>query len=116
MEKNEAFQKELAKLREVFAKVEPEKADLVDGLILDAAFLKAENHVLRQAMEKTGMVEIHPTNPRLQRQVEAAKQYLKNVNSYAVVIKTLNGVLMKNVIEDDDEFDKFMRERAGAEA
>ncbi|MEC0370875.1 hypothetical protein [Paenibacillus chibensis] len=111
--KMEIFNREEAKLREIFKKVDPEKAELVDGLIQDAAFLKAENCELRRRMAETGMVEFHPTNPRLQRTVEAAKQYLKNVNSYSVIVKTLNGVLMKDVIEDDDEFDKFLRERQG---
>ena len=112
-DKKEIFSQELAKLRDIFQKVDPEKAHIVDGLIQDAAFLKAENFELRKRMEGTGMVEFHPTNPRLQRTVEAAKQYLKNVNSYSVIIKTLNGVLMKDVIEDEDEFDKFLRERQG---
>ncbi|MNC49750.1 hypothetical protein D3C75_989490 [compost metagenome] len=49
------------------------------------------------------MVEFHPTNPRMQRTPEAAKQYLKNVNSYSVIIKTLNGILSKNVLEEDDD-------------
>ncbi|WP_207383532.1 hypothetical protein [Paenibacillus solani] len=111
--KIEVYKREEAKLREIFSKVDPEKAELVDGLIQDAAFLKAENSELRSRMAETGMVEFHPTNPRLQRTVEAAKQYLKNVNSYSVIVKTLNGVLMKDVIEDDDEFDKFLRERQG---
>lgn len=111
--KIEVYKREEAKLREIFSKVDPEKAELVDGLIQDAAFLKAENSELRSRMAETGMVEFHPTNPRLQRPVEAAKQYLKNVNSYSVIVKTLNGVLMKDVIEDDDEFDKFLRERQG---
>lgn len=111
--KSEILKREEAKLREIFSKVDPEKAELVDGLIQDAAFLNAENSELRSRMAETGMVEFHPTNPRLQRPVEAAKQYLKNVNSYSVIVKTLNGVLMKDVIEDDDEFDKFLRERQG---
>lgn len=111
--KKEILKREETRLREIFQKVDPEKADLVDGLIQDAAFLKAENYELRRRMADTGMVEFHPTNPRLQRTVEAAKQYLKNVNSYSVIVKTLNGVLMKDVIEDDDEFDKFLRERQG---
>lgn len=112
-EKKDVFNKELTKLREIFRKVDPEKAELVDGLIQDAAFIKSENYELRSRLSETGMVEFHPSNPRLQRTVEAAKQYLKNVNSYAVIVKTLNGVLMKDVIEDEDEFDKFLRERQG---
>ncbi|MFB9326987.1 hypothetical protein ACFFSY_13750 [Paenibacillus aurantiacus] len=107
MEKNEVLQQERTKLYEIFADVDPSKSRLVEGLIEDAAFLRAENHVLRQQLAKTGMVKIHPTNPDLQKPVETGKQYLKNINSYSVIIKTLNGILAKNVIEDDDDLSEF---------
>lgn len=110
MEKSEVYRQELSKLREIFQEVEPAKMKLVEGLIEDAAFLKAENSVLKESIERTGMVKMHPTNPDLQKPLEAGKQYLKNINSYAVVIKTLNGVLSKNGFEGDDEFDKFMQQ------
>lgn len=109
MFKSDVYQKELAKLTEIFADVEPSKAKLIEGLIEDAAFLKAENLALRDAITLTGMVKIHPQHPEIQKPIETAKQYLKNINSYAVIIKTLNGVLMKNTVEGDDEFDEFMR-------
>ncbi len=83
------------------------KKQLVEGLIEDAAFLKAENSVLRGTMAETGMVKVHPEHPGLQKANESAKQYLKNVNSYATVIKTLNGVLSKNDIEGPDELSEF---------
>jgi len=114
LDKNEVFHKELSKLQNIFQKVEPDKADMVQGLIEDAAFLKSENYELRKKLAITGMIKFHPTNPELQKPVEASKQYLKNVNAYAVVIKTLNGVLMKSIIEDDDEFEKFIRENSGS--
>ncbi|MBO7747365.1 hypothetical protein I8J29_24575 [Paenibacillus sp. MWE-103] len=107
MEKNEVYSQERDKLLEIFADVDPSKSKLVSGLIDDAAFLSAENHVLRKALEITGMVKIHPKNPDLQKPVEAARQYLKNINSYAVIIKTLNGVLSKNETQDDDELEDF---------
>ena len=107
MSKNEVFQKELAKLGEIFRDVEPAKAKLVDGLIQDAAFLAAENHDLRQSIAVTGMVKSHPNHPEIQKPIEAAKQYLKNVNSYAVVIKTLNGVLNKGMVEEEDDLSEF---------
>lgn len=111
MEKHDVYKKELNKLNEIFQDVEESKAKLVEGLIEDAAFLKAENYMLKQDIEKTGMVKIHPKNSGLQKPIETAKQYLKNVNSYAVVIKTLNGVLQKNTVEEDDDFDDFMKEK-----
>ena len=107
MSKSEEYAKELAKLTEIFKDVEDSRRKLVEGLIEDAAFLKAENFILKQQITETGMVKIHPQHPEIQKPIETAKQYLKNINSYAVVIKTLNGVLMKNIIEDDDDLDEF---------
>ena len=107
MSKSEEYAKELAKLTEIFKDVEDSRRKLVEGLIEDAAFLKSENYVLKQQITETGMVKIHPQHPEIQKPIETAKQYLKNINSYAVVIKTLNGVLMKNIIEEDDDLDEF---------
>lgn len=107
MPKNQLYQEELSKLVEIFKDVEDSKRRLVEGLLEDAAFLKVENDILKQSISKTGMVKIHSENPGLQKATEAAKQYLKNINSYSVVIKTLNGVLNKNIIEDDDDLSEF---------
>lgn len=107
MSKTEVYKQELAKLTEIFADVEPAKAKLVEGLIKDASFLYAENQELRELMSETGMIKIHPQHRDLQKQTEAAKQFLKNVNSYSVIIKTLNGILTKGVIEDEEDLDEF---------
>lgn len=103
----EEVAREVAKLTELFSDVEPAKAKLVEGLISDAAFLKVQNDQLKRLLEASGMVLVHPANPSMQKPVEAARQYLKNANAYAVVIKTLNGVLSKNVIDPDDGLDEF---------
>ncbi|MBB6218194.1 regulator of replication initiation timing [Anaerosolibacter carboniphilus] len=107
MLKQDVYKAECEKLAEIFQEVESSKRRLVEGLIEDAAFLKAENFVLKQSLENTGMVKIHPQHPDLQKPIEAGKQYLKNLNSYAIVIKTLNGILQKNAIEEDDELGEF---------
>lgn len=107
MDKRQIFQRELEKLTKIFADVDEGKRKLVEGLIEDAAFLKAENTILRQIMEPIGMVKVHPTNPELQKPIAAAKEYRQNINSYSVIIKTLNGVLNKNIIDDDDELNEF---------
>jgi hypothetical protein len=54
------------------------------------------------------MIRIHPSNPTLQKATEAGKQYLKNLQAYSVVIKTLSQVLTKSVIEDKDDFEEFL--------
>lgn len=107
MDKQKVYEQELKKLREIFQEVEEPKRKLVEGLIEDAAFLKAENYELKQILKETGMVKVHPEYTDLQKTTEAARQYLKNVNSYSIVIKTLNSVLSKNLIEEDEDLAEF---------
>lgn len=109
MDRQKIYQLELEKLKSIFENIEPEKAELVQGLISDAAFLKAENAMLKETMRETGMVKIHPEYPEMQKPTETAKQYLKNTNTYAAIIKTLNSILIKSVIEPDDAFDEFIK-------
>lgn len=111
---NQEYQKERQKLAELFQDIDPGKAKLAEGLIEEAAFLRIQNHALREAIVETGMVKIHPHHKDIQKPVETARQYLKNVNSYAVIMKTLNGILQKNAVETEDEFDAFLKERDGA--
>lgn len=106
--KQQIYAAERAKLTAIFQEVEPAKRQLVEGLIEDAAFLFAENWELRQILQQTGMVKRHPQYPEMQKPVEAARQYRQNSNSYSVIIKTLNGVLSKNLIGDeDDDLDEY---------
>ena len=107
MGKSEDYQEELNKLNEIFAEIDQSKARLVKGLIEDAAYLYAENKALRENMRIIGMVKVHPEYPEMQKKTVAADQYLKNVNSYAVIIKALNGVLSKNTVEDLDELEDY---------
>ena len=101
------YQKELMKLQEIFKDTEESKQKLIEGLIEDAAFIFTENSILKRSLTESGMVKVHPDHPNMQKQTEAAKQYLKNVNSYAVIIKTLNGVLSKGIIDEDYGLGEF---------
>ena len=101
---------ELEKLQKIFEKVDPEKQKLSEKLIEEAAFLAGENDTLRAIIAKTGMIKVHPTKPDLQKSTEAGKQYLKNLMAYSQVIKTLNSILTKNSVEDEDEFEKFLHD------
>ena len=104
------LQQEREKLTKIFDQVDDNKRQLVEGLINDAAFLFAQNQALRQIMAESGMIKIHPTKPELQKPTETARQYLKNSNAYAVIIKTLNGILSKDALEPDDELENFLLE------
>ena len=107
MSKSEIYKKELEKLKELFKDIEEPKQKLVEGLVEDAAFIFSENCVLKESLAQSGMVKVHPDHPNIQKQTEAAKQYLKNVNSYAVIIKTLNSVLSKGIVDEDYDLGEF---------
>lgn len=106
MSKIENVQIEYERLRSLFSSVDPTKAELVDNLLNEAAFMRVQLENLQQQIRKYGAVQI--SSKGTQRQTEAAKYYTKLVNSYGNVIKTLNTIMGKNMIDDNDEFDEFM--------
>jgi hypothetical protein len=79
----------------------------VDNLLNEAAFMRVQLENLQLQIRKYGAVQI--SSKGTQRQTEAAKYYTKLVNSYGNVIKTLNIIMGKNMIDDNDEFDEFMK-------
>lgn len=103
MTKTEVVQKERVKLLEIFKDIDEKQLKLVESLIEDAAFLVGENHILKQAIDKTGMVKFHPEHPEIQKTVPASAQYLKNLSAYTIVIKTLSTILNRQGFEDDDD-------------
>eukprot|EP00825_Cyclidium_porcatum_P003642 TRINITY_DN11695_c0_g1_i2.p5 TRINITY_DN11695_c0_g1~~TRINITY_DN11695_c0_g1_i2.p5 ORF type:complete len:117 (-),score=37.89 TRINITY_DN11695_c0_g1_i2:366-716(-) len=111
MNKEDAKKAEFDKLNKIFEKIEEPKRQLVEGLIEQAAFFKGENFELEQIIKKTGTVKVHPKYPSVQKSVVAAEEYRKNSNSYVSVIRALNNVLQKNVIEEDDGFDDWLKEQ-----
>ncbi|MCX7570401.1 hypothetical protein OS242_10545 [Tumebacillus sp. DT12] len=115
MGKIDLYQQEHAKLTGIFTGVDTGKAKLVEGLIEDAAFMYAEMSHLREIIKTTGSVQINPMDPTRQKTPEVSKQYLKLLNSYAVVIKTLNGILNKNMNEGEDEFDEWVKQQRNGE-
>lgn len=106
MSKLKNVEVEYNRLRELFTSVDPAKTELVDNLINEAAFMRVQLENLQNQIKKYGAVQI--SKKGAQRQTESAKYYTKLVNTYGTVIKTLNSIMGKNIIDDDDEFDKFI--------
>lgn len=104
---NRHIDHEYNRLKSLFSNIDNVKSDLVDNLIYQAAFMKVELDSLQEKIRKYGAVQI--SSKGTQRQTESAKYYTKLVNSYGTVIKTLNSILGKNVVDDDDAFDEFLK-------
>ena len=103
---NKKIKLEYERLKSLFSSVDPTKTELVDNLLNEAAFMKVQLSNLQEQIKKYGAIQI--SSKGIQRQTEAAKYYTKLVNSYGTVIKTLNAIMGKNIMDEDDEFDKFM--------
>jgi len=102
---------EIERLRSLFSSVDETKTQLVDNLIEQAAFMKVELGILQEQIRKHGAVQL--SSKGTQRQTEAAKYYTKLINSYGTVIKTLNSIMGKNIIDGDDAFDDFLKRANG---
>ncbi|MFA5720607.1 MAG: hypothetical protein WC939_06090 [Acholeplasmataceae bacterium] len=107
MAKLNNVQLEYERLKSLFLSVDPTKTELVDNLLNEAAFMRVQLENLQKQIKKYGAIQI--SSKGTQRQTEAAKYYTKLVNSYGTVIKTLNTIMGKNMMDDDDEFDEFMK-------
>lgn len=96
----------LDELKTLFETVEEDKRKLAEQLLEEGAFLEEQ----LQGLRKMPFIKVHPDNPELQKRTEASKLYKEHIQSYCNVIKILNGILQKNSVEEDDEFDEFEKE------
>lgn len=108
IDKQAEYKAEHDRLSSLFKKSDEVTKTLASGLIQDAAYLCAENKVLRQMLEKTGMVRINPANPTQQRPVEAAKQYRANCDTYSSIVGRLYRMLGTQDEEDEDDMDEYV--------
>jgi hypothetical protein len=107
---NSSNNPELVKLISIFEKVDAEKQKLVEKTIEHTVFLSDELDRLKVQISNTGgMVRIHPDNPNLQKPTEVGKQYLKTLQAYNLCIKTLNSILSRNQVDEEDGYDQFIQ-------
>lgn len=102
-----AVKDEYERLKKLFVNVDESKAELVDGLLKKASFLVVELNKLQKDVETYGTIE--RSNKGNVRESIYYKTYLSTLNVYQGIIKTLNTIMGKNVLDDDDEFDDFIK-------
>ena len=103
---NNAINEEYKRLKNLFANVDESKTELVDELLKKASFLKVELDGLELQIKKYGSIQ--KSNKGNMRESIYFKTYLQSINVYQSIIKTLNTIMGKNSIDEDDEFDAFL--------
>lgn len=99
--------KEYNRLQSLFKDVDETKKELVDELLKKAAFLKVQLDELQNTLMTYGSLLF--SSKGNVKQSPVLKTYLSTLGVYQNLIKTLNSILGKNVSEDEDEFDKFLK-------
>ena len=91
--------------------VDETKKQLLDQLLRKAAFLKVKMDILEMKMSKGGATQT--SSEGKVRISQRFKAYLASLQAYQQVIKTINAIVGKNKIEEDDEFEEFMKSIKG---
>lgn len=103
--------KEYDRLLSLFKDVDETKTKLVDELLRKAAFLKVELDGLENEIRIGGAIQ--KSSKGNYRQSPAFKTFLSSLTVYQTIIKTLNSIIVRNAIDEDDEFDEFMKQLGG---
>ena len=101
------IKQEYERLTALFKDVDETKTKLVDELLHKAAFLKVQLDELQEEVISHGAIEY--SSKGNSRETPCYKTFLASLGVYQTVIKTLNSIIGKNAIDEDDEFDEFMK-------
>ena len=106
MNKKTNVTKEYNRLKSLFQNSDETKKKMVDELFKKAAFLKVQLDDLQAKIADEG---ITITNAKGVPSINPSyKAYLQSVATYQGIIKTLNAIFGKQILDEDDEFETFM--------
>ncbi len=116
MEKDERISHEIKALRSLYSKIPKNKKKLADGLIQNAAFMKAELFDLQIYIKENGYTEEYQNgkNQWGTKRSPQAEQYNTMVKNYTAIIGKLNDLIPKDKTSTndiDDGFDDFINDK-----
>lgn len=101
--------RDAAKLRELLANADEGTRELVDPMIDELIFMESQLADLR----KLPFVKVHPKNPSVQQQTEAAKLYKALIQAYNNTVKTLAVVYNRSAGTEEHPFAAWLKEQRG---
>lgn len=114
-EKLKQIRKEKTRLNKLFAEVDEKKRKVVDGLVEECAFMRAELTELREFIIVNGVVDEMPQgNYSIIRESPYVRTYHTMIQRYTTAMKELLALLPKNAPAAsmlDDGFDDFVDSR-----
>lgn len=115
MDKNKETEvkKEIARLNNILKDLDETKRKLAEGLIQEAAFMRATLNELKEEVNSNGVLdEMCQGSYTIMRESPALKSYNSLIQRYTTVCKELNSLLPKDAPKvEDDGFDSFVTSR-----
>lgn len=113
MTKDDVIKKEIKRLKKIYSDLEGKKKQVVDGLINEAAFMKATLEELKVIIDEKGPLdEMVQGDYSILREHPAVKTYNTMIQRYSTVVKQLADLMPKEEPkEPDDGFESFVNDR-----
>jgi hypothetical protein len=111
--KETKIKNEIARLTKMYKDLEGSKKDAAEGLIQEAAFMRATLSELKAMIDISGPIDEMPQGDySILREHPAVKIYTTMIQRYSAVMKQLTDLLPKDIVKDEsDGFDEFVNER-----
>jgi hypothetical protein len=111
--KDAIIKKEIVRLNKLYANLEGNKKEVAEGIIQEAAFMRATLAELKFMIDKTGPIDEMPQGEySILREHPAVKIYNTMIQRYSTAIKQLTDLLPKESPKvEDDGFDDFVVSR-----
>jgi flagellin-specific chaperone FliS len=107
------IKKEIRRLKSIYKDVEEKRKKTCEGLINEAAFMRATLEELKVIIDNDGPIdEMEQGEYTILREHPAVKTYNTMIQRYTNIISKLASLLPKEVVkESDDGFDDFTNDR-----
>jgi hypothetical protein len=112
-EKDKLIKKEITRLNRILKDIDKNKKASAEGLIQEAAFMRATLQELKEQINRNGVVDEMPQGDyTILRESPAVKTYNTMIQRYTTVCKELFNLLPKEPPKiEDDGFEAFVMER-----
>lgn len=113
MTKDEKISKEIARLKNILKEIDPKKQKTVEGLIQEAAFMRATLEELRENININGVIDEMPQGEySILRESPYVKTYNTMIQRYTTVNDKLLSLLPKDLPKTkDDGFENFINSK-----
>lgn len=110
LEREKKIKQEINRIKKIYKDLPKDKIKVIDGLIVEASFMKLVLEELREDLFKNGTTEMYENGPQVvKRERPESKIYLTTIQRYSQVMKQLIDYMpIEEKKEEQDELLQFL--------